>query len=442
MKNFILMKVTNNKTLLLLVVVIVGTTNLFAQKQDIRDLELTAKYRQLMDSYLYNEACQVASQLLGTDSLNIAFLILKGRALAADFKVQEAKDLFKRAYLSDTANTVTLFELVNVCRQLGDFRQSIAYCQKLFDLYPENSFFTIQLANLYYSIDDFRTVKDILLPLYQQDSLNSYVLKQMANSCNELQLADSAITLYKKYLDIIPFDAGVTGKLTNLFIRKRDYAAGLCLTETFLAHDSTNTGILKLNAYCNYLMKEYQIAAQRFSKCVTLGDKSKFTLKYSGLSWYKLEMYDLAEPQFRLAYLADTTDIEVCFYYGVSAYRSALPDTGVIYLEKALELLLPDPQFLRTLYIELAGAYTDNGQSDTALTILKSAYEANPDYPTLAFKIAYQYDYYLRKPSDALPYYKEFLKKCPESEKAEVNIPQRRSFYEYALNRVKEIQVK
>ncbi|MCX6244258.1 MAG: hypothetical protein NTU98_06080 [Bacteroidetes bacterium] len=436
------MKVPNNKTLLLLVVVITVTTSVFAQNQNIRDKEITAKYQQLMDSYQYNEACQVASQLHGMDSLNIDYMTMMGRALTSGYQFQQASEIFTKAYLLDTTNTKTLFELVNVCRQLGDFRQAIAYCQKLVDLHPENSFFTIQFANLYSGTYDFRMAKDILLPLYRRDSLNTYVLKQLANSYNELQQVDSAIQFYSRYLVLVPYDAGITVKLANLFIRKRNYAAGLCLTETFLAKDSANTGVLKINAYCNYLMKEYQVAAQRFSKCVTLGDKSKFTLKYSGLSLYRQELYDLAEPQFRLAYLADTTDAEVCFYYGVSAYRSALPDTGVFYLEKALELLLPDPQFLRTLYIELAGAYTDNGRSDTALTILKSAYEANPDYPILAFKIAYQYDYYLRKPFEALPYYKIFLKKCPESEKAEVNIPLRHSYYEYTLNRVKEINGK
>jgi tetratricopeptide (TPR) repeat protein len=436
------MKVKNKNTMLILVCIIMGTTGLIAQDQNNRDKELTAKLHQLMDSYQYGQACLVADELLGKDSLNVELLTLKGRALAADFKVQQAKDVFTMAYQMDSANTVTLFELVNVCRQLGDSKQAIAYCQRIVGLHPESFFFTIHLSNLYYGIEDFRMAKEILLPLYRMDSLNAYVLKQLANSFNELQQADSAIAFYRKYLDIAPYDAGITGKLVNLFIRKRDYPAGLCLTEIFLAHDSTNTGILKLNAYCHYLIKEYPVSAQKFFQCMLLGDKSKFTLKYSGLSWYRQERYDLAEPLFRLAYQADTADIEVCFYYGVSAYRSVLPDTGVVYLEKTLRLLLPDPQFLKTVNTELAGAYTANGKADTGLIILKSAYKANPDYATLAFDIAYQYDYYLGKPFLALPYYDEFLKKCPESEKAEVNKAQRRSYYEYALNRVKEIKGK
>jgi len=436
------MKIQIGNRVLLLLYLLFSAIGLLAQKQNNGDGELSAKLRQLIDTYQYDQACLVADRLLTHDSLSVEVLILKGRALAANFQVQQAVAVFNKAYLLDSANATTLFELVNGYRQMGDSKQAIAYCRKIVGLQPESVFFTIQLSNLYYGIDEFGRAKDILLPLYQRDSLNPYVLKQLANSYNELQQADSAIAFYVRYLYMVPYDAGITGKLTNLFIRKRNYPAGIYLTEMFLAHDSVNTGILKLNAYCYYLIKDYQTAAQKFSKCVTLGDKSRFTLKYFGLSHYKQEMYDLAEPQFRLAYQADTTDTEVSFYYGVSAYRSALADTGVKYLEKTLKMLMPDSQFLNTLYMELAGAYTANGQTDTALAILKKAYGDYPDNYTLAFKIAYQYDYYLRKPFQALPYYNEFLKKCPESEKEGVDAPQRVSYYGYTVNRVRQIKGK
>jgi tetratricopeptide (TPR) repeat protein len=436
------MNIQNRKFALLPVIFVITLSGLNAQQKGISDTELTAKLHQLMDSCQYERACLVAGELLGRDSLNIEALTIKGRALAANFQFQQARDVFTRAYFMDTSNVMTLFELVSVCKQLGDSKKAIAYCKKLTGSYPENIFFAIQLSNLYYGADDFRKARDILLPLYGRDSLNSYVIKQLANSLSELQLTDSAISFYRKYLDIVPNDAGITGKLTNLYIRKRDFTSGKNLTDQFLSHDSSSTGILKLNAYCNYLLKEYPVAVRQFSISESLGDRSSFTLKYLGLSLYRQEMYELAEPWFRMAYLADTADMEVCFYYGVSAYRSSLPDTGIVYLEKTMRMILPDPKFLNTLTIELAGAYTANGQIDTALTILKSAYKANPDYPVLAFNIAYQYDYYLQSPSEALPYYKEFLNKCPESEKSEVSSPLHRSYYEYSLNRVKEIKDK
>lgn len=147
-------------------------------------------------------------------------------------------------------------------------KESLATLRHLMDSYQYGQAclvadFTIQLSNLYFGTDDFNRKKDILIPLYRKDSLNSFVLKQLANSYNDLQQADSAIFYYVKYLGLVPYDAGIIGKLTKLLIRKKDYTAGLYLTELFLAYDSTKTEILKLNAYCNFLLKEYHVATQR-----------------------------------------------------------------------------------------------------------------------------------------------------------------------------------
>jgi len=100
---------------------------------------------------------------------------------------------------------------------------------------------------------------------------------------------------------------------------------------------------------------------------------------------------------------------------------------------------MPSDQFLTTLYIELAAAYNMNGRADTALVLLLSAYEGSPKNNNLAFKIAYQYDYYLRKPQEALPYYKIFIRDRKETGEVVSNNPQEISYSEYARNRIKEI---
>jgi tetratricopeptide (TPR) repeat protein len=163
-------------------------------------------------------------------------------------------------------------------------------------------------------------------------------------------------------------------------------------------------------------------------------------MKYLGLSFYKQEKYDTAVPFFRKAFFADTTDAEVCFYYGVSAYRSLAVDTGLAYLSRTFRLLMPSAQFLSTLYMELADANTSDGNADTAIVLLQKALEANPKNNTLRFKIAYQYDFHLRRPYDALPYYREFLKNDVPGKKPTENLPQQVAYSDYAKNRIKEIK--
>ena len=189
----------------------------------------------------------------------------------------------------------------------------------------------------------------------------------------------------------------------------------------------------------NYLRVLMKQAATRLSQCLILGDSSKFTMKYLGLSYYKQEKYDTAAPFFRSAFNCDTTDAEVCFYYGVSAYRSLDVDTGQVYLNRTLRLLMPPGKFLSTLYTELADVHTSKGAADSAVFFLKKAMEANPENNTLRFKIAYQYDFHLRMPFEGLPYYREFLKNASQEDHPGGNLPQQVSYTDYAKNRIGEI---
>ncbi|MFZ4562175.1 MAG: tetratricopeptide repeat protein [Bacteroidales bacterium] len=397
--------------------------------------------KSLLEVCQFSQAANLAEQFLKQDSTRADLLFLEGQALAAEFQYREAIAALRKAQRSDSTNIKVLNELVEVYRQSGDADQAIATSRKICALAPENRYFSLQLANLYYSEEDYRQALKVLLPLYLSDSSSFFVAKQMGNCYNELKRSDSAIRYYRRALRIIPYDPYVTGKLVNVLIREDNIAMALYWTQFYLAKDSTHIPILKQSGYCYYLLIDFRLSARQLSKVVLLGDSSKFTMKYLGLSYYKQEKYDSAAPLFRAAFRSDTTDAEVCFYYGVSAYRSLAIDTGLVYLKRTLRLLMPPGQFLSTLYAELAGAYTDSGEADTAVVLLRKALELNPGNNTLRFKIAYQYDYHLRKPNEGLPYYREFLKNDVPGATLITNISQQVSYSDYAKNRINEITV-
>ena len=322
---------------------------------------------------------------------------------------------------------------------MGDPGNAIATNLKITRLVPENRYFRLQLASLYYSEEDYRHALNVLIPLYLSDTSSFYVAKQLGNCYNELKRSDSAIRFYRRALRIVPNDPFVTVKLVNVFIRENDIAMALYWTQIYLAHYPTNIPILKQSGYCYYLLIDFKSSAKQLRECVRLGDSSKFTMKYMGLSYYKQEKYDSAAPFFRKAFASDTTDAEVCFYYGVSAYRSLAVDTGLVYLNRTLRLLMPSGRFLSTLYSEMADANTSSGNPDAAILLLQKALEANPENNTLRFKIAYQYDFHLQRPYDGLQYYREFLKNVVPDSKTIDNLPQQVSYNDYAKNRIKEI---
>jgi hypothetical protein len=113
---------------------------------------------------------------------------------------------------------------------------------------------------------------------------------------------------------------------------------------------------------------------------------------------------------------------------------------------------MPSGQFLSTLYSELANAYTLTSHPDTGIILLKKSLEVNPESNIIRFKIAYQYDYYLHKPYDALPWYRAFVKNIvpgpehdPRDERNKAEMIARGmakmtfSMPDYAKNRIKEI---
>ena len=420
----------------------------------------------MLETYRFSQAAILAEQYLQTDSSSIPLLLLKGKALSSGFKYREAKAELLKVISLDSTNITGWFDLVNIYRQLGNTGMALYACKKVNTLDPSNHFFVLQLSNLYYQSDQFEKAKNVLVTLYRSDTLDLYILKQLGHCYAELKKPDSAIFFYTKTLGLCPSDALITGKLINIYIKKKAFEKGLELSERFMEADSTETGILQMNAFCYYLLKRYSVSETRFLKCVAMGDDSRFTRKYLGLGYYKDELYDKAEPQFSRAYRMDTTDAEVCFYYGVSAYRSMLLDTGLAYLNKTLRLLMPSDQFLSSLYNELAGVYNELGRSDTALAILLRAREDSPGNVQYLFRIAYQYDYYLNQPTEALSYYREFLQmtKCPETEAAlplqqspptektmagetrtigdplnELKSPRQYSFIDFAEKRVEEL---
>ncbi|MCX6272083.1 MAG: tetratricopeptide repeat protein [Bacteroidetes bacterium] len=398
--------------------------------------------RTYLESYRYGEAIKIIDEQLVNDSSQVDLLLMKGKALAALGKYKPAAKALTTALGKDSSNVLILNELVNLYGIIGETDEGLRYAQRLFRQHPDNLFFKLQLARLYTAVKDFRRAIAILLPVYSEDTTDTYITKQIAGCYDELNRIDSAVLFFQKTLNLNKKDVGATGKLANIFIRMGNYGAGLYYTERFLEEDSLNAAILKVDGYLCYLYKAYPIATQRFSKCLALGDSSRFICKYQAMSYYRQEAFDKAVPFFRLAYEADTTDNEICFYYGVAATKSVLPDTGLIYLSKVLSRLKDSKKFISMVYAELAETYNYYNRSDTAIALLTKAREENPGKNGLLFKIAYEYDYYMRDFDKALVYYREFLKVAPPSEDVEDDSPTEVSYSDFAAKRVKEITKK
>jgi hypothetical protein len=381
----------------------------FAQVSDAEK-----KIATLMDNYRFAEAIELSDISLASDTANSGLLLLKSRALAGLYQYKQSYDVLQKAYAIDSGNIKIIAELATICQKKGDSKKALYSFEKASMLYPQNAYFRLQIAGLYFGDADYSKCIDPLRPLCSHSPINQYAARLIADSYYEMKQNDSSEYWYQKILISTPFDTYATQKLANIYIRTAAYAKGLLLTESYLKQDTLLNPVMKLNAWFYHLSKDYKTAVSRFRTCLALGDSSLFVCKKLGLSYYKQEVFDSAELYFGRAFVMDTTDAETCFYYGVSAARSFLADTGIVYLNRTLGLVMPSEQFLINIYVELAEAYNNKSNHQKAMEVLAKIQSIYPKSKRLYFRMAYQWDYYLYNYDKALEYYTLFVKNTPE----------------------------
>lgn len=409
-----------------------------------QQIGFTTQINNLIESYNYDEALLMMDRLIQLDSTNPELYMLKAKSLAALNKYGEAVIQIKKGYNYDSANLKVISCLIELLSQSGDIKTACNYAVKRVNLAPENRYFKFQLANLYYQSENYTSGLKVLIPIYSTDTMNVSLMKQIVNGFAGLDKTDSAILFCKRILKLIPYDPGITNKLANIYIKTNNIRKGIDLTEGFLQQDSSNVLILKSNAYLYYLAKDYSKAVMRFKSAFVQGDSSRFSYKYTGLAYYRQEVYDTAYTYFMTTYEMDTTENEILFYYGVCAAKSYRLELGMDLLRKTLTRLKSSEQFMSLVYLEVASLYNDFHRPDTAMMMLKMAYERNRANIDILFRIAYQHDNYLENYKEAISYYRQFILLCPEErinklaqvkKAAEINV----SLYDYAKQRVAEL---
>ena len=411
-------------------------TRLEAQtQQQVRD-----SIRFLIENYRFAEAAAYADIILQKGNPNPEIMLYKGRALAAGSDFRGAASVFLEAYGADTSNIVVVQELLTNYANAGDQEKAVFYAEKAVRLKPQNSFFRLQLSNLYLSDKAYQKALHTLEPLLYYETPNAAVLKQLGAVYFESGNYDTARFFYQQSMKLTPDDSRTCQKLINVFLKQKDYNGGLAAAGNYLLSDSLNTNILRLKAYCYYLLKDYTNAESIFRKCIILGDESKFVLKYIGMSLYMQEDYFESGRYFQKTFALDNTDPEIAYYIGVTSYKTDSTKRGVFYLQKALELEKPTTDFLSSVYAELAAAYTQNQQPDTAIGLLLKANSISPGKKSTLFRIAYQYDKYLVDKQKALQYYRAYLNSDPENGDVPISSTNKMSFRQFAETRISEIK--
>jgi tetratricopeptide (TPR) repeat protein len=390
-------------------------------------------YDSLSEHFNYDKLIRDADSLLMRDASQPMLWMWKARAYSSLFKYNESLHCYKMAYDLDSGNVVILTDLANAYRNAGDLNSALFAYYSAMKKVPENPYFKLKMAELLYLQEDYKSALSVYQALLIKDSLNPYVLEQTGNCYKQLGVSDSAAHFYQKVIELDSSDISAISKLANIYSVTRQYKKGTDLTENYRKRDTLNEGINRQNAYLFYLDGQYQTAVKRFSGCFLSGDSGKFVNKYLGLSYYRLETYDLAEKYLSVVFNQDTGDAETCYYLGVACIRSGLSDKGFQYLNRLPGIMDFEIRLLFNSETEMAAEFNQKGDNRRALDLLLKAFALKPNDLFISFRIAYQYDYLLKEYEHALPFYRQFVA-TPAADK-------NKEFFEIAKERIPEIEL-
>lgn len=391
-------------------------------------------------NYDYEKAIEIINKIDNYES-NIQFVKTKAAALKALNQFPEAILLYNKILQSDSSDLKSVIDLANCYQSLGDYNNAQLLYKKALQKNPNNTWLIQQLANSYFQVSDYQNA---LLNYSIACSMDSsyYNLKQIAECYYYLENYDTAVIYYCKALDLFPSDFQCTYKLADIYKQKGQYMAGISLTNSFLAQDSLNIKILKINGLLNFLHKDYTLSAKRFEQCLFLNDSTYFTEKYLGFSYFKQKLYDNAKEYLERAFIRDTSNIDLCYALGLSCCYSAYKKLGIGYLNKTVNLVSPSITLLSQVYQDLGIANTEFYKYDDGLTAYLKAYELNPNDTLLIFRIASHYDNWIKDKNKALEYYQIFMETRPREKKP---LPQTDevifiSYYDFVERRISELK--
>lgn len=369
--------------------------------------------KQLLYDGKYEEAVIAALDSLESDASDPAVHYQLAKAYLGKSEYPKAFQHFKTAYRLDTMFMAALKEVGLMYNYMGQTKSAIRCFSQLIEHEPENHQAWVDLARIYRSNGYYVEAIQLYLNLIHHYPENYVYHKNLGDCYLKKNNPVKAFEFYEKAHQLNPKDLEVILRLGNLTIKSAQFNDGIEFTETGLSIDSSNTPLLKLNAYLYMLNESSDTAISRFNKCLALGDSSFFTHKYLGLSYYQKSIYDSAVVYLEQAALLDTTEIENYYYYATALSKALYKKESIDVFEKLLKTIQPSPDLVVDIYSGLAENHTYLNKHDDAITYELLLVELD-DNPIWTLRVASYYEYKKKNYQKAISYYQRFIDEMGE----------------------------
>lgn len=337
-------------------------------------------------------------------------VLAEARYLKSIYKTDEAINKLSALVRPESFDEEVLSELADCHFQNGDYDSAAGTFFLLSSRAPGNVLYKIRQMQTYSRLKAWPQSIQAGREVLQLDSIPA-VLSFIGDSFRQMEQADSALWYYRRSLALRPMNETVVAKAVNVLIGMEDYDGAISLTGDFLSEDPDNTLVAPLQGLSYYRKGDYEAAARVFQRQADIGNDTYPIHYYLGQSYWHTNVTYRAEEELVAAWQIDSSDVNLAYSIAavkMEAYRS-LEEEVIPWLDKALEMLQPDPSMMSRIHQQYGLTYyRRQGPWDKAIEHYKEAYRYNPKYISALSTIAYCYEQ-KKDYKHALAWYEKYL---------------------------------
>ena len=376
---------------------------------------------------------------------------LRAQALKAMNRHAEALKEWNSLLKADSTDTRILIELAECYRQTNRADQGSICYAKAVALQPDNKFFRQQYIRSLLTLEKYEAARDASHAWLERDTVSATGYKFLGMAYEGMAISNpdmlsNAFFAYNAAYRRDSLDGQTVAHIAAIFNNNNQFADAKDVTETYRLSDTTNIDVNRQNAKAYCMLKEYKTAVSRYEALKSMGDRSFTTLYYLGISHYGDNWFYGSQENLLEAHKKNPYDVNVLYYLAKSCARTSWKEEGVDFMNKALELALPQDSTLARLYDGLLECYNYLPKADPykKIDIIKKVYSYNKKY-TLYYKIAEIYDRQ-KDYTNAVHYYEKYMALVPKNKQVALDdegkpMPDVDTLYQKARRRVEKIKV-
>ncbi|MBR4134507.1 MAG: tetratricopeptide repeat protein [Bacteroidales bacterium] len=338
-------------------------------------------------------------------------ILAEARSLKSIYKTDEAIEKLSALVKPGAMDEEVLSELADCHFQSGDYETAAGTYFLLSSHTPGNILYKIRMMQTYSRLKAFPQSVQAGREALQLDSIPA-VVTFVGDTFLQMEQADSALSYYKRSLALRPGNGTVIAKAMNIMIANKDYDEAISLAKPFLAEDPDNTTVAPLLGLAYYRKGDYEEASKVFQRQEDVGNDTYPIHYYLGQSyWHTKTMYRAGEELYA-AWQIDSSDVNLAYSIAAVLTDSYSPFDREVkpWLDKAMEMLQPDPAILSRLHQQYGlGYYRRQHSWDKAIEHYKEAYRYNSSFISALSTIAYCYEQ-KKDYKQALEWYEKYLK--------------------------------